>query len=530
MKNKKHPISFSWPVSIEFEENPKPTENENKDIPVTNCKIKVFYTGETVDHRFFSKDFANKLIRSLPKAPIVGFYDEEKEDFVGHATEQQVLGFVDPTVTPTIEVDAKTSEEWAVCGGVLYTERPDKVGELAKKIKGHPQSLELDASTVQYKINYDEKAHFQNIEFTDGKIIGLSVLGMSQRPAFAGSNFFSSTSSDPSMVEKVNYLLNYLAEKEKRLKDEQGGSKQMNLAEFVKLSWDERGSRIDAALNKEYGEEAITLPIDFFDDCFVARFYYFQSGEKKLFRIGYSIDEEGNVNFTTNPIEVVPTYTPLGVVEETNNTFEGQEGGTPATGNTNDGEPEGDTSAAEGGKSNVSETTAEEENNTFNANDGDGQGAEGANNPSTNEGDTPTVEGSTNNDTGNDEGGSKNTFMEEKDLSGTSSLSPSEREELESLRRKEKLNLIDKYKDSLTEEEYNSFTSNVDKFSAVNELKLELLEKYEAHQEAIKAAGDHKSNFSNSFFMLNGMLESTENSNPADSELEAYVSAHLTRK
>ena len=470
----------------------------------------------------------------------MGFYDEEKEDFVGHATEQQVLGFVDPTVTPAIEVDAATGEEWAVCGGVLYTERPDKVGELAKKIKGHPQSLELDASTVQYKINYDEKAHFQNIEFTDGKIIGLSVLGMSQRPAFAGSNFFSSTSSDPSMVEKVNYLLNYLAEKEKRLKDEQGGSKQMNLAEFVKLSWDEKGSRINAALDKEYGEEAITFPVDFFDDCFVARFYYFQSGEKKLFRIGYSIDEEGNVNFTSNPVEVVPTYTPLGGVEnstEATNHFEGQEGDTSAADNedasaenndTNSGEPEGNPSAEE--VPSASEKSTEGDNNTFNANDGDGQGAEGANNSSTNEGGTPTVEGSTNNDTGNNEGEPKSTFMEEKDLSGTSSLSPSEREELESLRRKEKLNLIDKYKDSLTEEEYNTFTSNVDKFSAVSELKLELLEKYEAHQEALKANGVHKNNFSNSFFMLNGMLEGNDNSNPADSELEAYVSAHLTRK
>jgi hypothetical protein len=117
-----------------------------------------------------------------------------------------------------------------VCDVVLYTKRPDKVGEIAEKIIGHKQSLELDPKTVKYTVNYDEKRHFKNIEFTAGTFIGVSVLGEDQRPAFTGSEFFN---YNEDFSKKMEILRNYCERKNDQV--DNGGS-QMNLQEFMKLS------------------------------------------------------------------------------------------------------------------------------------------------------------------------------------------------------------------------------------------------------------------------------------------------------
>ena len=77
---KKVAINYSWPATLsDFS-----TENEQELF--TRGKLKVFYKGETADHRFFSDKFSEELIKSLPYTPVVSYYDEEKDDFVGHAT------------------------------------------------------------------------------------------------------------------------------------------------------------------------------------------------------------------------------------------------------------------------------------------------------------------------------------------------------------------------------------------------------------------------------------------------------------
>ena len=159
---------------------------------------------------------------------MVSYYDEEKDDFVGHSTEQQILGIVDPCVEPSFEKD-EDGIEWCVCDVVLYTERPDKVGDLAKKIVGHKQSLELDPSSVKYTINYDERRHFKNVEFTAGRFVGVSVLGNDQKPAFTGSEFFA---YDEKFESKMKLLREYCEAKH----DQTDGGTEMNLQEFMKLS------------------------------------------------------------------------------------------------------------------------------------------------------------------------------------------------------------------------------------------------------------------------------------------------------
>lgn len=215
-------INYRWPATLSgFSSNDKGNENFSR------AKLGVFYKGETADHRLFSDKFADELIKTLPYTPVVTRYDEEKEDFVGHASEQQVYGIVDPCVEPYFE-KAEDGNTWCYCDVVLFTQRPDTVGKIAEKIVGHSQSLELDPSTVKYVVNYDERKHFKNIEFTAGSFVGVSVLGDDQEPAFTGSAFFE---VNEQFKQKMETLKNYCEGKNDHV-----GETQMNFEEFMKLS------------------------------------------------------------------------------------------------------------------------------------------------------------------------------------------------------------------------------------------------------------------------------------------------------
>lgn len=284
-KNAPSKINYEWPVKLtDFSQD---TSVES----FSRGKLKVFYKGETADHRYFSEAFSNNLIQSLPYTPVVSYYDEEKQDFVGHATEQQILGIVDPCREISFETE-EDGTSWCVCDVVLYTERPDKTGEIAKKIVGHKQSLELDPNTTEYVINYDEKKHFKNIEFTAGRFVGVSVLGNDQKPAFTGSSFFT---CDEQFENKMKILREYC---ENAGKDENitKGDEKMNLKEFIKLSWGDVSLKVAEEISKQYAEDAYTDIVDMFEDSAIVRFYYFVEGVSKLMRVKYSIDENGAVS------------------------------------------------------------------------------------------------------------------------------------------------------------------------------------------------------------------------------------------
>ena len=70
----------------------------------------------------------------------------------------------------------------------------------------------------------------------------------------------------------------------------------------------------------------------------------------------------------------------------------------------------------------------------------------------------------------------------EKENSGATSFTESERAELNSLKREKKVNLLKSYKEYLTSEEYGDFESRIDTFE-VDTLEMELLKKYKTHKE-----------------------------------------------
>ena len=178
-------ISLSVPATIySFGETQGLTQNQY----VTQAKLKVFYIGKTGDNRVFTKQFSDQLLQTLPGTPVVAYYDEDKDDFVGHNAVQYVFGYVPEAAT--ISYMEEGGATFAVTDVLLFTGRKDNIGQVATKIIGKSHSLELDPGTVEYTIVRANKS-IESITFTKGHFIGLSVLGDNEQPAFAGSSFFT---------------------------------------------------------------------------------------------------------------------------------------------------------------------------------------------------------------------------------------------------------------------------------------------------------------------------------------------------
>ena len=480
---KKQVINFSWPAQLS--DFAKDTVQEN----FSRGKLKVFYKGETADHRFFSDSFSEELIKSLPYTPVVSYYDEEKEDFVGHATEQQVLGIVDPCKEPSFEEDEE-GKVWCICDVVLYTERPDKVGDLAKKIVGHKQSLELDPSSVQYKINYDEKKHFKNIEFTAGKFVGVSVLGNDQKPAFTGSAFFT---CDENFENKMKLLREYC---EKQNDPQEEGGNEVNLQEFMKLSWGEVSTKVEQAVAKEYENDAYCYIVDMFEDAAIVRFYYYMENGSKLMKIKYSCDESGNVNLG-DIVEVRVTYEE--VVGVSNTATEVEEVGVEnATETIEENAEEQESELAkkddeeEKGRCVESddEDDKDEEDSTDDPDDPEDKDDDDDDKvvcaacgdveeqPTADAADVSNAEVTETERVVSD----GNEQVAEETNTSSASFTDSERAEFETLKREKKINILNSYKEILSEEEFNNFLGSIDSFEE-SDLELELLKAYKASKD-----------------------------------------------
>lgn len=175
-------LDFSIPVTL--------SDYKKGDNPLYSyAKLKIFYVGETGDKRLFTKKFSDSVLKSLPYVPVVGYYNYETDDFVGHNQKVQHIYGVVPEITGA-EYVKEGGKEYAVCDVILYTGRADDTGEIAQKIVGKSHSLELNPENVKYKINKDQFGKVKNIEFLEGTLVGLSILGDGENPAFKGSEFF----------------------------------------------------------------------------------------------------------------------------------------------------------------------------------------------------------------------------------------------------------------------------------------------------------------------------------------------------
>lgn len=253
----------------------------------TKVKLKAFYVGETGDGRVFSKEFSDKLIQSLPNCPVVGFFSQVKDDFCGHNSTQYIYGIVPSDAKFGFETD-EDGKEWFITEVLLYTDRYDNIGEIAQKIVGHPHSLEMNPETVKYEIKKENGK--RKFYFTDGSLLGLSVLGMQEKPAFTGSEFFEENND---LRERFEDFISFLENKDR------GASMDKELFErlysFVSRSYDEKAQLIAQALREQSGDNCYIALLQLFDE-YVAFEYWDESG-RSFKRVQYFIAEDGSIEF-----------------------------------------------------------------------------------------------------------------------------------------------------------------------------------------------------------------------------------------
>lgn len=225
----------------------------------TIAKLKVFYIGETADGRIFDKDFADKLVETLPYCPVVAFYSDLKEDFLGHNSTQYIYGLVQPTAEYGYEKDSE-GKEWLVTEVMLYTDRGDNIGAVAEKIVGHPHSLEMNPKTAKYSV-FRENGKTK-IKFTEGSLVGLSVLGTNQKPAFTGSEFFMATSFSD-MRAKFETFFSCLEENSRGAQMEKEQFE--TLANFARLSYTEKMSMAEKTIRTQLGDYCSAYIVDMDD-------------------------------------------------------------------------------------------------------------------------------------------------------------------------------------------------------------------------------------------------------------------------
>ena len=158
---------------------------------ISKGRCRIFYKGGNRNGTFITDEFAEKLLESIPYAPVKGIYNSDEEDFTDHGakrSEGRIYGLVpeNPNVTWETHVDDDGEERTYACVDVLiytgiYTE--------AHEIIGKSQSMEIYSPSIKgdWKIINGKKYYV----FTEGRFLGLQALGDSVEPCFEGAAFFS---------------------------------------------------------------------------------------------------------------------------------------------------------------------------------------------------------------------------------------------------------------------------------------------------------------------------------------------------
>ncbi len=223
-------------------------------------RVRIFYRGLNRNRTYISEEFANELIASLPYTPVKGIFDAEDVDYTDHGeknSEGRIYGLVmaEPNFAWEKHIDSDGIIREYACADVLYY---TALYPEAKLIPGSSQSMEIFPDTMEgeWGIWEDGEAYFH---FKHGGLFGLQILGTKTEPCFEGAAFFS---LQDNLTELVNYMdsLNTI-NKEEDAKMEHT---------LFRLSDSDKASLIATALNPNFTEEGnwelSSIVLDVYDD------------------------------------------------------------------------------------------------------------------------------------------------------------------------------------------------------------------------------------------------------------------------
>lgn len=196
---------------------------------ISKCEIKVCYVGDQANRNksIITKAVATEMANSLPGSPIVGYWDEEKNDFLTHSKILEVkdgelilkdltkpIGFVDLNAKVWFAKyldDGQNEREYLMTEGWLWTGRFPEVARVVEK--GNNQSMELDENNLDAFWSKDNNGNPEFFIINEAIIKGLCVLGEDNEPCFEGARITAPTiqfSFDEGFKEQLFSMMNEL--------------------------------------------------------------------------------------------------------------------------------------------------------------------------------------------------------------------------------------------------------------------------------------------------------------------------------
>ena len=164
----------------------------------SKARLKIFYKGLNRNGSYITDEVAEKLLATLPGTPIVGYFDGETDDFLGHVSPEQnkPYGFVPQDMNFKWEMSLDPDgvyRTYACTDIILWTGRYP----VASRVVGKSHSMELNPDTVEGEwVETEDDFYFQ---FTNAEFFGLCILGNDYEPCFEGSSFYELHSSKESI-------------------------------------------------------------------------------------------------------------------------------------------------------------------------------------------------------------------------------------------------------------------------------------------------------------------------------------------
>ena len=170
---------------------------------ISKCQIKVCYVGEEPNRNgsIITKETAKSMANSLPGCPIVGFYNEQIEDFEEHnriidisngkfeiKDTTKPYGFVDLNAKPYFQKfldDNEIEREYLMVEGYLWTEQYPECKRILTR--GNNQSMELEENYLHGNWSEDENGYPEFFIINEAVISKLCILGDEAEPCFEGA-------------------------------------------------------------------------------------------------------------------------------------------------------------------------------------------------------------------------------------------------------------------------------------------------------------------------------------------------------
>lgn len=299
---------------------------------ISKCQIKVCYVGEDPNRNrsIITKEAAIKMANSLPGCPIVGYYNEETEDFEQHNRYLEIednkvvfkdgtrpYGFVDLNAKVWFQKyldDNENEHEYLMTEGYLWTGQYEEAQRIIEK--GNNQSMELDEKTLDAFWTKDNNGKTKFFIINDAIISKLCILGQDYEPCFEGAGIqeqYIQFSLTDDFKQELSLFIDLMS---KALKE---GGTPVFTTYAVEIG-DSLWEALWSFLSKRFPH---------IDDCgHVCGSMYrvqgiFEEGEqkfailqcretKKFFRMDFALTEAEGFVCEGNLIEVEQTYIPVG--------------------------------------------------------------------------------------------------------------------------------------------------------------------------------------------------------------------------